>query len=59
MMITKRTKIKATSFNESKPRVAGWVMATLGFVIAVGFAATEAQASVINVPADKRTIQSC
>jgi len=57
MMITKRTKMKPTSFSESKPQVARWVMATLGFVIAVGFAGTAAQASVINVPADKPTIQ--
>lgn len=57
MMITKRTQMKPTSFSESKPRVARWVMATLGFVIAVGCEGTAAQASVINVPEDELTIQ--
>lgn len=57
-MITKRTEMKPTSFRESRPRVARWVMATLGLVIAVGFAGTAAQASVIHVPADEPTIQA-
>lgn len=56
-MITEKTQIKATSFNESKPRVARWVMATLGVVLAVGFAGTAAQANVIHVPDDHSTIQ--
>lgn len=40
-----------------KTQIARWVMVALGFAIAVGFAATAAQAGVINVPADKPTIQ--
>jgi parallel beta-helix repeat protein len=51
------TKIKATPFNESKLRVPRWVMATLGFVLAVGFAGTAAQAGEIHVPANYSTIQ--
>jgi len=56
-MNTKR-KIKSTLHSEAKPQFLRWVMATLGLVIAVGFAVTaEVQAATINVPADYATIQ--
>jgi parallel beta-helix repeat protein len=59
--------VRGFQFNPSHPKgkimmtektqIARWGIAALGFAIAVGFAATAAQANVINVPADKPTIQ--
>jgi parallel beta-helix repeat protein len=58
MMMTKKRKIKSTSYSEPKPRFVRWVVATLGIVVAVGLGAVStAQAATINVPSNYTTIQ--